>query len=329
MRKYGVILLTLFTVNGCTTSKQTAEIKYDNFIKAAKIIKEPDKPVKLLPVPKVLPLPGQLKKKGKPRKRQTNMKRKSKLSLKKSIEQARNKAKRIPEADGYINAIQVYPYTNGALYTLYGAINQVSDIALQPGEQLISVSAGDTSRWIVGDTKSGQGKDEQVHILVKPTAGDLQTNLIVTTDRRTYYLDLVSDNKTYISSISWTYPHDELITLKEKNRKAEILENATIGTDIRLKNLNFRYRIKGSAPWRPVRVFDDSKKVYIKFPSGLSQGEAPPLFILGSKGKPALVNYRVKGTYYIVDRLFAAAELRLGEEPQNIVRIVRRDAVWK
>ena len=56
-----------------------------------------------------------------------------------------------------MNAIQVYPYTEGALYRLYASPGQVSDIALQPGEELVSVSAGDTVRWVVGDTVSGSG----------------------------------------------------------------------------------------------------------------------------------------------------------------------------
>ena len=48
-----------------------------------------------------------------------------------------------------------------------------------------------------------------------------------------------------------------------------------------------------------------------------------------SCNEPALVNYRVQGNYYVVDRLFAAAELRLGSDPQRIVRIVRTDATWR
>ena len=76
-------------------------------------------------------------------------------------------------------------------------------------------------------------------------------------------------------------------------------------------------------------LLKDGAKVFIQFPSGLKQGEAPPLFVIGADGKPALVNYRVKGALYIVDRLFAAAELRLGTPPQPVVRIVRTDAVWK
>lgn len=50
-----------------------------------------------------------------------------------------------------------------------------------------------------------------------------------------------------------------------------------------------------------------------------------PLFIVGPNGENQLVNYRVNGSYYIVDRMFAAAELRLGEDPQQVVRITRTD----
>ena len=95
------------------------------------------------------------------------------------------------------------------------------------------------------------------------------------------------------------------------------------------ERLQFRYRLEGDAPWKPVRVFDDGVRVYIQFPTGLAHGEAPPLFVIGSDGKPALVNNRVRGATYIVDRLFAAAELRLGAAPQRVVRIVRTDAVWR
>ena len=126
--------------------------------------------------------------------------------------------------------------------------------------------------------------------------------------------------------LSWSYPPADLIALK---RDTEPGWSTTVDAEPDLASLKFRYRVEGDAPWKPQRVFDDGAKVYIQFPSGLKQGEAPPLFVIGGDGKPALVNYRVKGTTYIVDRLFAAAELRHGTAPQQVVRIVRTDAIWK
>jgi len=51
--------------------------------------------------------------------------------------------------------------------------------------------------------------------------------------------------------------------------------------------------------------------------------EAPPLFLVDAKGTANLVNYRVQGRYYVVDRLFDTAELRLGLKHQDVVRVSR------
>ncbi len=243
-----------------------------------------------------------------------------------AIEQANASASIEPNSSNYLNAIQVYPYTPGSLYQVYCAPQQVTDIALQPGEELTSVSAGDTIRWIVGDTVSGAIGGEQVHILVKPTKPNLSTNLVITTSKRTYYLELHSYKDTYMAAVSWHYPREALGLrgVKNMSRRAKPKTATTSTPSLSIENLNFRYEIKGDNPhWRPLRAFDDGHKVFIQFPARLDQGEAPPLFVMGRKGKSQLVNYRVKGAYYIVDRLFKTAELRLGEKDQDVVRIVR------
>lgn len=180
-------------------------------------------------------------------------------------------------------------------------------------------------RWIVGDTESGSGTARQVHILVKPTRYELQTNLVINTNLRTYHLELHWTEKTYMASVSWQYPADQLITLRRQNTRAAETQAVASGVDI--QNLNFRYRIEGDrAPWRPLRAFDDGAKVYIEFPSGIAQSEMPPLFVIGPSGNSELVNYRARQNYYVVDRLFAAAELRLGDrDSKRRVRIVRTD----
>jgi len=310
----------------CATNIKVPEIPLLDGSAFSAAIREPEpaKPVRYVEVPKPLPLPGQLKpvpnRKDKP---------KDEAPPKDRIATANAAARIEPVKDGYINAIQVYPYTVGALYQVYAAVSQVTDIALEAGEKLVAVSAGDTVRWVVGDTISGEGATAQVHILIKPVGADLETNLVITTDRRTYHLELRSADKTYMASVSWTYPASQLLALKGQQARAETAIGTIADTGVNLEQLRFRYRLEGDAPWKPRQVFDDGAKVYIQFPSGLAQSEAPPLFVIGPDGKPALVNYRVRGTTYIVDRLFAAAELRLGTAPQRVVRIVRTDAVWK
>ena len=239
---------------------------------------------------------------------------------------AANNAARIePFEQGFVNAIQQYPYTEGALYQVYAKPGQVTDIALQEGEQLVGagpVASGDTVRWMIGDTVSGSGAASRVHILVKPIRSDIATNLVINTDRRTYHLELRANPSVYMASVSWTYPQDELIALRQT--RAEAARSAPVAAGMDLSSLDFRYAIDGDKPeWRPLRAFDDGVRVFIEFPESIAQGELPPLFVLGSKNEAELVNYRVSGRYMIVDRLFARGELRLGgRKGQQRVRII-------
>ena len=236
------------------------------------------------------------------------------------IEVANSAARVEPRKRGYFNAAQIYSYSPGALYQVYAAPGQITDIALEEGEQLTGsgpIAAGDTVRWVVGDTESGSGDTRRVHVLVKPTRASIETNLVINTDRRTYLIELRSREKPYMPSVAWYYPEE-----KYGNARSTPLTPALPDPSQR----RFRYTIEGdNPPWRPLGAYDDGRKVYVEFPEGIAQGEMPPLFILGHDGKTQLVNYRAYGNLLIVDRLFAAAELRLGGEHQQKVRIVRTD----
>ena len=213
--------------------------------------------------------------------------------------------------DGFINATQYYPYQRGALYELHAAPGFISVIELQPGETLLNYALGDTARWIVGDVI----RDDQPQLLVKPTRSNLSTNLVITTDKRVYVIEATShDNNTYNATIAWTYPFEELsqqvaVIDAENDRRAD-----TIIAGVPIERLNFDYEISGDEPsWRPVRAFDDGVKSYLEFPKSVGSFESPPLFLKDEKGSGQLVNYRVKQNYYIIDRLFDQAELRLND----------------
>jgi type IV secretion system protein VirB9 len=305
----------------CTGRTPPPSIAYDSAeFQAAVIETEPPRPVEIVTIAEPLPLPGQLLPPPSARRRV------DKRPPTVQVDAANKAALQEPNTHGYINAIQVYPYAQGALYRLYAAPERVSDIALQPGETLTAVAAGDTVRWVIGDTTSGSGETRRVHVLVKPFAPGLTTNLVIATDRRAYHLQLESTDNTAMAAISWTYPQDQLLALQRRNENADAVK--PVASDVILENLRFRYVISGDTPpWRPVRAFDDGSKVFIEFPARIDQGEAPPLFVVGPEGDNQLVNYRVRRNYYIVDRLFAAGELRLGTDPQRVVRISRTDTI--
>lgn len=291
--------------------------------RAAQQLPEVPQPVEAVAVPQPLALPGQLKPVGregeaKPVPEPTD----EKLRVSRANEEARI----APTREGYVNAIQVWPYADGALYQVYTSPGRVTVIALQPGEELVTVSAGDTVRWIVGDTASGSGADLRVNVLVKPTRVGLKTNLVITTNRRTYLLELSATPQAWMASVSWDYPKDRMLALQKQAREAQV--GAPVETGMTLEQIRFRYAVSGdSPPWRPLRAFDDGEKVYIQFPGGIAQGELPPLFVIGPQGDGQLVNYRFRAPYYVVDRLFGAAELRLGGDKAQVVRVERTDGV--
>ena len=227
-------------------------------------------------------------------------------------------ARRRPDPDGFVDATQVYDYAPGALYEIYAAPGYLSTVLLEPGEALVTVAAGDTTRWMVEETISGDLADPRAMLLIKPTRAGIRTNIVLATDRRTYLIEAIAvQGSAYSAQTAWRYGDER------ERRDAE-----SIG-GVALEALNFRYRIetvRGRTPhWRPVRVFDDGRRTYVEFPLDIATSEAPPLF-LRDGGDIALVNYRVIGNRYVIDRLFDVAELRLGGQRQTIVRISRERA---
>ncbi|WP_291478026.1 P-type conjugative transfer protein TrbG [Acidovorax sp.] len=324
-RALPLVLLAVLAAGCGTQGKPPPSIALDEPIQA-QALPEPPKPIEVVAVPEVLPLPAQMKPLPKRGEAQSTPEPNDEKAR---VARANAEARVAPTREGYVNAIQVWPYTDGALYQVYAAPGRVTAIALQPGEELVTVAAGDTVRWIVGDTASGTGETLRVKVLVKPIRSGLKTNLVITTNRRTYLVELTSTEKAWMASVSWEYPKDKMLALQRQGQAAQAA--APIESGLSLDKLRFRYAIGGGNPaWKPLRAFDDGEKVYIQFPAGIAQGELPPLFVIGAQGGGQLVNYRFRPPYYIVDRLFGAAELRLGGgggQDGDVVRIERTDGV--
>lgn len=313
-------VLVVVALSGCATQgKSPPTIALDEAVQANPLPELPT-PVEVVEVPKVLPMPAQMK----PLADAEAKAPPESVDEKQRVSRANAEARVAPTREGYVNAIQVWPFTDGALYQVYAAVGRVTVISLQVGEELVTVAAGDTVRWIVGDTSSGAGDALRVNVMVKPIRSGLKTNLVITTNRRTYLVELTSTEKAWMASVSWEYPKDKMLALQRQAQAASAA--APVESGLTLEKIRFRYAVSGSnPPWKPLRAFDDGEKVYIQFPQGIAQGELPPLFVIGAQGDGQLVNYRFRAPYYIVDRLFGAAELRLGGDKGEVVRIERTD----
>lgn len=215
-----------------------------------------------------------------------------------------------PKSSKRIGSKIHYSYKEGDVYEVRAGLDRVTDIELQPGEVLTNTPvAGDTVRWKIGVIKSGAAQKEVTHVVLKPLDTGIETNLLLATNKHIYHLRAVSGD-WYMPSIAWDYPLEE----DEELAKEMVRERETEPVGVPPENLRFSYDIDGKDyDWKPLRVFDDGQKTYIQMPKSFRVSEAPALFVIEGGGS-LLVNYRMKGDYYVVDRLIDQAELRVGTE---------------
>jgi type IV secretion system protein VirB9 len=214
----------------------------------------------------------------------------------------------------------IFNYLETAVYEVTSAVDHITDIQLKAGETLTTPpTSGDTVRWSVGVMKSGSAPNETTHLIVKPLDENIQTNLIIATDQHVYQLRLKSGNY-HTPVVAWNYPEDNERALKEATRR-EASQEVTITPEA----LRFSYEIRGidKYPWTPLRVFDDGQKTFIQMPKDMRVTEAPALFLIDEGSEPLLANYRVKGDFYIVDRLLEKAELRVGPSKRVTIELER------
>lgn len=232
-----------------------------------------------------------------------------------------------PGSDGRV----VYSYGSG-LPTVVCAPLRICMVELQAGERLIGEPhIGDSVRWNISPALFGKGDNSTTIIVIKPQETGLDTNLLLTTDRRAYYMRLVSKPEDYIARVAFAYPNDETADQKWKDHLARQEQEQQEATRIAelsptaIESMNFNYSIKGgNDSIRPIQVFDDGQKTYIRMSPNMQHREAPVLVVLGADGKGEMLNYRVKGDMYIADRLFDRAQLVLGSDKKaKKVEIVR------
>jgi P-type conjugative transfer protein TrbG len=302
-------------LGACSTTGAARSTTFVRATPAAEVISTPEAPTTAEPARRAPPKPPTeaLPKAGSPSE---------------VVEAANRRAAQSPDEEGYSNAVMTYDYEPGALFQVFSAPLRLTVLQLQPGEQIVGQPAGgDTTRWKVALGRSAENGVPVQHIYIRPVRPGLHTTMAINTDRRTYLLELHSYADTYMAAVRWNYSDD-----------ASTLELATVGASpkspqVNLEDVNLSYRVqvlKGHPTWVPVQVFDDGRKTFIRFPESMLRREAPALFVLTRAARNAdsqLVNYRVRGEWYVVDRLFEAAELRLGERSQDVVRITKLDEV--
>lgn len=214
------------------------------------------------------------------------------------------------------NVQTYFEYNEDALYTIYCRVNYLTSIVLQPGEHIIWTGGGDTARWKMLKSSTGSDEGEREVIYLKPISMNLQTNIIINTTKRTYNLKVVSAKEWYNPVVKFLYPQEIQIAKKERENQEEKMTLADPS------KLNYNYTVNNKKyPFVPSTIFDDGKHTYLVMKDNLQ--ELPTLHIKDGKSL-LLVNYRIKGNYFIVDRTFDEAVLRLGDNKNKKQVIIKR-----
>jgi type IV secretion system protein VirB9 len=231
-----------------------------------------------------------------------------------------------PGPDGRV----LYSY-GGGLPVIVCAPLRICTIELEAGEHIVGVpQIGDSIRWRISPASYGKGNDATTVLVLKPLNSGLDTTLLITTDRRVYYLRLLSKPEDFTARVAFDYPEQSadqwkafLVRQEDDQKKTKHSDDSLPGG---IESLNFDYAIKGNEAIRPVQVFDDGQKTFIRMNPNIRYREAPALVVIGSDKKPEMLNYRVKDDMYIVDRLFDHAELVLGAgKKARKVEIIREN----
>jgi type IV secretion system protein VirB9 len=217
-----------------------------------------------------------------------------------------------------------------SLPSIVCAILQVTDIELQPGEAVTHINLGDSTRWSVESALSGSGADQVEHLIIKPRDIGLSTSLVVTTDRRTYHLLLRSDEAEFMHDVTFLYDGDSpsrttpppIASATPTPSPAPVSADPPVhsargaGKRVAADDADESYTVTGQADWKPVEVYNKDGKTYLEMPAEVKHKEAPVLFEEKRAGwfhhQKVLVNYRVHGRWYVVDRVLDNATLVSG-----------------
>jgi P-type conjugative transfer protein TrbG len=217
-----------------------------------------------------------------------------------------------------------------SLPTIVCAVLNVTDIELQSGEIVTHINLGDSTRWTVESAISGSGSSQIQHLVVKPRDIGLSTSLLVTTDRRTYHLLLVSDQGSFMHDVTFLYepahaslviaasptptPTSAKVVAKDPppRRKKQSSGKQVVRDPVK-DDADENYTVTGKAEWAPIEVYSKDGKTYIQMPASVRHKEAPVLFEERKAGwfhhNKDLVNYRCHGRWYVVDKVLDSATL--------------------
>jgi type IV secretion system protein VirB9 len=220
-------------------------------------------------------------------------------------------AELVAQPGRYDPRIRTVPYSSEQVFEVTGTYGMVTMILFGKDEEITQVVAGDTVSWQILTSADRRS------LTLKPMEKDAATNMSVVTTKRTYSFELlVNDSKSQRGQtykLRFTYPEDAgMKGMAELWRQAQEAQKNPNIKNIRRDKVNYDYGFKGDPGAKPVWVFDDGIKTFMKF-----SGDTPAIFIVDRKRRESLVNYRREQDYIVVDAVSRQWTLRFGTETET------------
>ncbi len=204
--------------------------------------------------------------------------------------------------------IKTVRYTPNEVYRFVGHYGYHAIIELAEGEVIQNISVGDATSWNI---------EANAHrILIKPIKQLAETNMIVVTSKRLYHFELDATEVENISAKSLTFVMRFIYPEAYGAGFATSVVTTDVVPDIQdpeiRETLNFKYAIVGGDTVAPIRIFDDGEFTYFQFRD--KNADIPAFFHVGPLGNEALINYRTRGDYIVVERVSPRFTLRHGSD---------------
>ncbi len=222
----------------------------------------------------------------------------------------------------YKAGLVTFAYGSG-IPTVVCALLELTDLAFEKGESILSVQLGDSVRWNIESAISGSANDSVEHLIVKPLEAGLKTSMLITTDRRTYHIRLKSTEADFMPAVVFSYPNSLKLPSKKhygddsylqytSNYESNEDHNDYSETNSSLKNYssvqnvsyegnsrpalnvaatyndstqrrNYNYSVDGDSKIIPQNVYDDGKRTFIVMNNPINSSYLPVLQEISSE----------------------------------------------
>lgn len=215
-----------------------------------------------------------------------------------------------------------YNYFNTIQYYVFTKVGFVTDIILDAGETITGdVIISDNVRFLVNSTFHIENNTNVIHINIKPISPNIEANMIVTTNRRSYNFKLISSKDKYNAIVKFVYPFVNNDTVKYNDITK--IANDTIVNNIKTPDNSVKYNTNyyisytnKKLYWIPKYVYDDGKKVYIVFNDDILYNDFP--VVVDNKKNP--INYNVNGNTIIIDNMHTDLFLILNKDKIHVYK---------